>query len=115
MVFPLLLKTLKDQRRGFIVWCIGAVATLFGSIFGKKSISLGGAIALAIASFLFYSLAPLVHTFDRVLGINPFEWALGKNSLLSGLDFVYTSRSILTAFLVYGASVLILRRRDILS
>lgn len=92
-----------------------AVATFFGSIFGKKSIALGGAIALAFASFLFYSLAPLVHTFDRVLGINPFQWALGKNSLITGLDFVYTTRSILTTLVIYGASILTLRSRDILT
>jgi ABC-2 type transport system permease protein len=90
-----------------------AVATLFGSIFGRKSISLGGSIALAIAGFLFYSLAPLVHTFDRVLGINPFQWALGKNSLLTGLDFVYTTRSILATLVIYGASLVTLRSRDI--
>lgn len=92
-----------------------AVATLFGSIFGKKSIALGGAITLAIAGFLFYSLAPLVHTFDRALEINPFQWALGKNSLITGLDFVYTTRSILTALVIYSASLLTLRSRDILA
>ncbi|MFA5918310.1 MAG: ABC transporter permease subunit [Candidatus Nanopelagicaceae bacterium] len=92
-----------------------AVATLFGSIFGKKSIALGGAIALAFAGFLFYSLAPLVHTFDRVLGMNPFQWALGKNSLITGLDFGYTTRSILATLAIYGASIFVLRRRDISS
>ncbi|MBI3429893.1 MAG: ABC transporter permease [Actinobacteria bacterium] len=90
-----------------------AVATLFGSIFGKKSVALGGAIALAIAGFLFYSLAPLVHTFDRVLGINPFQWALGKNPLKGGLDFGYATLSILTSIIIYGASVSVLRSRDI--
>lgn len=92
-----------------------AVATLFGSIFGKKSIALGGAIALAFAGFLFYSLAPLVHTFDSVLGINPFQWALGSNPLKSGLDLGYTVLSLTTAFVIYGASIFILRRRDISS
>lgn len=90
-----------------------AVATLFGSIFGKKSISLGGTMGLVLAGFLFYSLAPLVHTFDRVLGINPFQWALGKNPLKEGINFGYTALSLLASIIIYWTSLLVLRSRDI--
>lgn len=111
------LPTLKILAASFSCAMLGiifhAVATFFGSVFGKKSIALGGAIALAIAGFLFYSLAPLVHTFDRVLGINPFQWSLGSNPLKSGLPLGYTVLSLATALLIYGASSLVLRRRDI--
>ncbi len=87
--------------------------TLFSSIFGKKAVALGGATALAIAVFLFYSLAPLVHTFDRVLGINPFQWALGRNPLKEGLDSGYAALSILRFIIIYASGILVLRSRDI--
>ena len=113
------LPTVKILAASFSCAMLGtmfhAVAIFFGSVFGKKSIALGGAVALAIAGFLFYSLAPLVHTFDRVLGINPFQWALGSNPLKSGLALGYTVLSLVTMTLVYGASLLIIRSRDILA
>jgi ABC-2 type transport system permease protein len=111
------LSTLKLLAASFSCAMLGimfhSVAVLFGSVFGKKPIALGGTIALAIAGFLFYSLAPLVHTFDRVLGINPFQWALGSNALKSGLDLGYMFLSLGTVLVIYGASLLTLRARDI--
>lgn len=90
-----------------------AVATFMGASWGKKSIALGGAIALAIAGFLFYSLAPLVDTFDRITPINPFQWTLGSSPLFRGIDFGYTVLSLLVSLGLYVASLLVFKRRDI--
>ncbi len=90
-----------------------AVAVLFGAAWGRKSIALGGAIALAIAGFLFYSLAPLVDTFDRITPMNPFQWTLGSNPLSNGLDSGYTVIALSAALALYLIALFIYNRRDI--
>lgn len=90
-----------------------SVATFLGAAWGKKSMALGGAIALAITGFLFYSLAPLVNTFDRITPINPFQWTLGSNPLIRGLDLGYSALSLLVSIALYGAAIIVFKRRDI--
>lgn len=90
-----------------------AIATFVGAAWGKRSVALGGAIGLAIAGFLFYSLAPLVHTFDRITPVNPFQWTLGSRPLYDGIDWGYTSVSLLLATVLYLASLFVFKRRDI--
>lgn len=90
-----------------------AVATFLGAAWGKRSIALGGAIGLAIAGFLFFSLAPLVDTFERITPINPFQWTLGSRPLFEGVDVGYTVFSLVLASALYVASLVVFRRRDI--
>jgi len=90
-----------------------AVATFMGAAWGKRSVALGGAIGLAIAGFLFFSLAPLVDTFDRITPINPFQWTLGSRPLFDGIDVGYTVLSLVLSLVLYGASLAVFRRRDI--
>jgi len=90
-----------------------SVATFMGAAWGKKSIALGGAIGLAIAGFLFYSLAPLVNTFERITPINPFQWTLGSRPLFEGIDLGYTVLSLLVSSALYFAALFVFKRRDI--
>jgi ABC-2 type transport system permease protein len=90
-----------------------SVAIFFGSIWGKRSIALGGAIGLAIAGFLFFSLAPLVDTFKAIARINPFQWTVGSRPLFNGVDVGYTILSVIVSLCLYSASVVIFRRKDI--
>lgn len=90
-----------------------AVATFLGAAWGKRSIALGGAIGLAITGFLFFSLAPLVDTFERITPINPFQWTLGSRPLFEGVDVGYTMFSLVLALALYVASLVVFRRRDI--
>jgi ABC-2 type transport system permease protein len=90
-----------------------SVATFLGAAWGKRSIALGGAVGLAIAAFLFFSLAPLVDTFERITPINPFQWTLGSRPLFDGIDLGYTALSIAVAMTFYGASLVVFKRRDI--
>ncbi len=92
---------------------LNAAATCMGAVWGKKSIALGGAIGLAIAGFLFYSLAPIVHTFDRIMPFNPFQWTLGSRPLYDGIDWGYTVFVLLLSAALYVASLFVFRRRDI--
>ena len=69
----------------------GAFALIAGALTGKKAIATGLSVAFAIAALLFYSLAPLVDTFDALAPFNPMNWAINGNPLsegVSGLNFV---------------------------
>lgn len=90
-----------------------SIATFFGAVLGKKSTALGGTIGMAIAGFLFYSLAPLVKTFDRITPMNPFRWTLGSRPLYDGVDLRRTVWSLLLSLVFYTASILVFKRRDI--
>jgi ABC-2 type transport system permease protein len=92
-----------------------SVATFLGAALGKKSASVGGAIALALAGFLFYTLAPLVSTFDRVKLINPFQWTLGSEPLTRGINFGKVGLILFVTLTIYAASTSVFRRRDIQS
>lgn len=92
-----------------------AVATFFGAVVGRKSISLGGAIALAFAGFLFYSLGPLVSTFNRIKPINPFQWTLGSEPLTRGINGGRVGLTLFVATAIYAASMFVFKRRDILA
>jgi ABC-2 type transport system permease protein len=90
-----------------------SVSTFIGAAWGKKSAAFGGAIGLAIAGFLFFSLAPLVNTFERITPVNPFQWTLGSRPLFNGIDVGYTILSLIVATGFYGAAVVMFKRRDI--
>jgi len=89
------------------------LALLIGVSTSKKSLALGGTIAVALASFLFYSLAPLVNTFDSILAANPFQWTLGTDPMHKGFDVWHILLTLGVAFTLYLVSVVIYERRDL--
>lgn len=113
---------LVTPRAGLIAACVDvallgslftAVGLLVGALAGRKGIALGASIALALAAFLLYSLAPLVGWLADWLWINPFQWAIGNDPLRNGIDGGYAFRFLLvTTALIFGA-VTAFNRRDI--
>ena len=89
------------------------VGFLVGVLTGHRGIALGAAIALGLAGFLFYSLSPMVEGFEKTNPVNPFQWALGNNALVNGVDMGYALRLLLVALILFVASELAFRRRDI--
>lgn len=89
------------------------LALFIGVSTGKKTLALGGTIAVALASFLFYSLAPLVDTFDAILPVNPFQWTLGSDPMRRGFDIWHILLTLAVASALYVASVVIYERRDL--
>ena len=90
-----------------------AVALLAGALSGRRGVALGTSLGLAIASFVLYSLAPLVSTFDALLPANPFQWTLGARPLTDGLDVGYVSGALTVTALVVGCSFVAYSRRDV--
>jgi ABC-2 type transport system permease protein len=91
------------------------IAFLAGAITGKKGVSLGVTSGAALLTFVFFSLAPLVDTFDSFEAINPFEWAIGGNILFDGPDWFGCFKLLTATALFYWLAILIFNRKDIKS
>lgn len=86
----------------------GAVSLLIGAVTGSRVIALGSGVALALAAFLLNALAPLADWLEPWQKVSPFNWALGDNPLVNGLDwgkagllFGFTMLLVVAADVVY--------------
>lgn len=93
----------------------GAFALIAGAMTGKKAIATGLAIAAAITALLFYSLAPLVDTFDALTPFNPMTWAINGNPLSAGVSAANFSKLIGLFIVLTVSALLVFRNRDIKS
>jgi len=90
-----------------------SLAFLFGAMTGRKGISLGLSIVLALAAFLVYMLAPLVEVFTRIENLSPFQWAYGNEPLWNGFDVPRLVLLAVVTVLFLAASLGVYTRRDI--
>lgn len=90
-----------------------SVAVCVGSFTGKRTMALGLSMALAIALFVFYSLAPLVSFIDATTPFNPMQWTIGSQPLFNGTSLGYTASVVVTTVPLFLASVVFFERRDI--
>ena len=92
----------------------GSVGILVGSMSGRRSMSLGVSLAVAIAAFVVYSLAPLVGFMDDINPFNPMQWTVGAESLKRGLDVGYGITSLVFAAVMMSSAIVVFERRDVL-
>lgn len=90
-----------------------SVAVCVGSFTGKRTMALGLSMALAIALFVFYSLAPLVSFIDATTPFNPMQWTIGSQPLFNGTSVGYSVSVLATVLPLLFASVVFFERRDI--
>jgi ABC-2 type transport system permease protein len=98
---------------GMLGLVAAGVAYLLGAWSGKRGLAIGGATAISIASFLIYSLAPLVTIFDRLIDFVPWQWAFGGNPLRNGADWPHLALLALVTAVLFSAALLVFERRDI--
>lgn len=91
----------------------GAVALLVAAATGKRAVALGAAVGLALTSFLINVLAPMADWLEPWQRVSPFEWALGANPLVNGLDTPMALLLLAASVLLAVASAIIYHRRDI--
>ena len=65
----------------------GAVTLLVGAATGKRTVALGVGVGLALAAFLLNALAPMADWLEPWQDASPFQWALGNEPLLNGIDW----------------------------
>lgn len=88
-------------------------ALVLGAWTGRKAIALGVTTGLVIATFIAYSLAPLVGWLDALGPFNPMQWTIGSQPLLDGFDWGYGWRSISMALAATAIAFPLWARRDI--
>lgn len=91
----------------------GAISLFVGSFTGKKGAATGVAVALGIAALLFYTMAPLVDTFDALTPFNPMNWAINGNPLSNGIPATHMLKLIVTSLGFTAISIVVFRKRDI--
>jgi ABC-2 type transport system permease protein len=92
-----------------------SISLLVGALTGRKGIALGLAMAVAVAAYLLYSLAPLVKALDRWLPVNPFQWTVGNDPIRNGMDRGYAITLLLITICLILSAVVAFNRRDISS
>ena len=99
------------------LWLLGvlflAMAAAIGSRTGRRSSALGVATGFAIATFLAYSLAPLVGFFDVLSPWNPMQWTIGSAPLEHGFDWGYAWRTLVVVAGLGVLSFVAWERRDV--
>ena len=94
------------------MFCAGCAYAL-GAFTGKRGLALGAAIAVAIVSFVVYSLAPMVDALDTVVNFVPWQWTMGSDPLRTGADPAHLLLLSGTTAALFAIAVFGFRRRDI--
>jgi ABC-2 type transport system permease protein len=91
----------------------GLLALVLGVVTGSRGLALGLTSALAAASYLVSSLAPVVGWAHSIRGVSLFSWAVGDGQLASGPSVgAWTLLAVVAAALL-TAGTLLVRRLDI--
>ena len=91
----------------------GLIAMIIGVVNGNRGLALGLTSALAAASYLFSSLAPIVSWAHTIRPVSLFYWAIGGDQLTAGPS---TSDYVVLVLIGVGlhlAAVALIQRLDI--
>ena len=90
----------------------GALALMIGALTGKRSLAIGVAAGVALATFFINGLAPLIDSIEWTQRLTPFYWLLDHNPLVSGFQ---PELLVLLAVVVVFVAVAVwgFRRRDV--
>jgi len=91
----------------------GALAMLIGTLSGSRGTSLGVSSALAAASYLISSLAPVVHWLHPARYASPFFYAVGDNQLAHGLPVRWAAALVAFALAAISGTAVAFERLDI--
>lgn len=101
----------------WVLFVLGAVfaslAAAIGAWTARRGVALGISVTLAIGFFVLYSLAPLVESIDATMPINPLQWTIGTQPLLSGFDIGYSCIAIAVCAAFTALTFVGFARRDI--
>lgn len=90
-----------------------SVGLLLGAATGRRAVTLGVGIGLAVGAFLLNVLAPMADWLEPWREASPFAWALGANPLVGGVDAARAGLLVGVTLGLLGGAWLVLRRRDI--
>jgi len=91
----------------------GLLAILVGSRTGSRGVALGVTSAIAAASYLFSSLAPVVAWIRPARYASLFYWSVGNSQLTAGLTLGSAGVLALVGTALIGASIWAFNRLDL--
>ncbi|HNE89388.1 MAG: ABC transporter permease subunit [Candidatus Nanopelagicales bacterium] len=96
-----------------LAWFFGAVTLLIGAATGKRAVALGVGVGLALAAFLLNALAPMADWLEPWQKVSPFDWALGSEPLLNGIDWPMAWLLLVLSILLVAIADVLYHRHDI--
>jgi ABC-2 type transport system permease protein len=94
---------------------MGTIALAVGCRTGRRGVAIGVGSAVAVASFLLSSLAPLSDATESLQELSPFYYASGTTPLENGFDPVHASVLGAIVGVALVAAVWAFGRRDLRS
>jgi ABC-2 type transport system permease protein len=91
----------------------GALALFVGALTGRRTLSIGVAFGIAIASYLVYSLSDLVDLIKPLRPFSAFTYYIGDSPLVNGLQPLSVAVLAVTTVVLLGLALLAFERRDL--
>jgi ABC-2 type transport system permease protein len=91
----------------------GLLALAIGAATGRRGTALGVTSAIAAASYLISSLAPVVNWIRPARYASLFYWAVGNQQLSSGLSAGAAATLVVTGVILLAAAIAAFRRLDL--
>ena len=91
----------------------GVLALLLGALTGSRGLALGIASAVAAATYLISSLAPVTHWIRPLRVVSPFYYAVGDGQLADGIGVGAVLVLVVIALVLLGAALVAFERLDI--
>ena len=91
----------------------GLVAMAVGALTGRRATAIGGGTALAAASYLLSSLAPVVSWIRPARYVSLFYWSVGDNQIANGVSLADYAVLIAAALCLLAATVTLFQRLDL--
>ena len=91
----------------------GIIAMAAGALAGRRGTAIGTGSALAAASYLISSLAPVVSWLSPARYASLLYWSVGNSQITSGVSTADYAVLLATGLLAGGAAVLAFRRLDV--
>jgi len=91
----------------------GALAYAIGAATGRRAVALGGSAAVAVLAYLANAVLPQVEGLAGARALSPWDWYLGGDPLVNGVQVGHVLLLAGAAVLLVAAGTWAFRRRDI--
>ncbi|HEX3812569.1 MAG TPA: ABC transporter permease subunit [Mycobacteriales bacterium] len=93
--------------------CLGSLTLLVGAATGRRSVTIGTSVVVALTGYLADSFLPQIKGLGWIRHLSPYHWYTGGEPLRNGLQLGGCGLLIGVTVLALAAAVVLLDRRDI--
>jgi ABC-2 type transport system permease protein len=91
----------------------GGIALMMSAATGKRALATMVTTAVALVSWFMFSFFPLSDALEPIAGLSPFQWYLGSDPLLNGMDWTGAVLMAGTFVFLVAISIPLFQRRDL--